>query len=230
MPPPRTAIGVLSGALYHLEQHPMPARFAGLAEEMLRRLAPAADLPFRAIYANTWLFGPVIKSQLAGAPSSNASIRTTTAETIVQGGVKENVLPTEARAVVNFRILPGDTVQSVADHVRETIDDPGVKVTVEPGAHDPSIVSPSDTDDFRTIQRAILAVFPEVPVVSPYLMLGATDARSYQGVTHNIYRFTPTVLEPADFERIHGINERISVDAYARSITFFIQIIRDSTH
>jgi len=229
MPPRHTAIGVLSRALYHLEQYPMPARFAGLAEEMLARLAPGADMPFRAVYANLWLFAPIVESQLAGAPTSNASIRTTTAETIVRGGVKDNVLPTEASAVVNFRILPGDTVQSVTDHVRDAIDDPGVKITVEPGAQDPSIISPADNDDFRTVQRTILEMFPEVAIVSPYLMLGATDSRSYQIVARNIYRFTPAVMEPDDFERIHGTNERMSVDGYARSIAFFVQIIRDST-
>ena len=229
MPPPHTAIGVLSRALYHLEQHPMPARFAGLAEEMLARLAPAAALPFRAVYANLWLFAPIVEPQLARVPTSNASIRTTTAETIVRGGVKDNVLPTEASAVVNFRILPGDTVQNVIDHVRDAIGDPGVKITVEPGAHDPSIISPADNDAFRTVQRTILEMFPEVAVVSPYLMLGATDSRSYQIVARNIYRFTPTVMEPDDFERIHGTNERMSIDAYARSIAFFVQLIRDST-
>ncbi len=229
MPPAHTAIGVVSRALYRLERHQMPARFAGLAQQMLCNLAPAADEPFRAVYANTWLFGPVIASQLARAPTSNAMIRTTTAETIVQGGVKDNVLPTGARAVVNFRILPGDTVESVSDHVREVIDDPDVKITVLPEAHDPSIVSGTDTEGFRMIRRTILEVFPEVSTVSPYLVVGATDSRSYQDVTHNIYRFTPVVTGSADLERIHGTNERLSVDGYAQSIAFFVQLIRNST-
>jgi carboxypeptidase PM20D1 len=230
MPPPHTAIGELSRALYRLELHPMPARFAGLAQEMLTQLAPAAAMPFRAVYANTWLFGPLLVSQLARAPTSNAMIRTTTAEDIVQGGVKDNVLPTGARAVVNFRILPGDTVASVTEHVRETIDDPGVTLTVPPDAHDPSLVSPTDTDDFRTLRQTIMQVFPEAAVVSPYLMLGATDSRSYQVVAQNIYRFSPVLATPADLERIHGTNERMSVDAYARSVAFFTQLIRNSTH
>ena len=208
----------------------MPARFAGLPEQMLSQLAPAAAMPFRAIYANTWLFGPLITGQLARAPTSNAMIRTTTAEDIVQGGIKDNVLPSEAHAIVNFRILPGDTVASVTEHVRLTIDDPGVTLTVQPAAQDPSEVSPTDTEDFRTIRDTIGQVFPEVAAVSPYLMLGATDSRSYQIVARNIYRFTPVVVMPTDLERIHGTNERLSVDAYGRSIAFFTQLIRNSTH
>jgi carboxypeptidase PM20D1 len=229
-PPAHTAIGELSRALVRLEAHPMPARFAGLPEQMLSQLAPAAAMPFRAIYANTWLFGPLITGQLARAPTSNAMIRTTTAEDIVQGGIKDNVLPSEAHAIVNFRILPGDTVASVTEHVRLTIDDPSVTLTVQRAAQDPSEVSPTDTDDFRTIRDTIGQVFPEVAAVSPYLMLGATDSRSYQIVARNIYRFTPVVVMPTDLERIHGTNERLSVDAYGRSIAFFTQLIRNSTH
>jgi carboxypeptidase PM20D1 len=229
MPPRHTAIGVLGHALYRLEQHQMPSRLTGLTEQMLTSVAPAAAMPFRAIFANTWLFGPAIVSQLGRSPSSNAMIRTTTAETIVQGGVKENVLPSEARAVVNFRILPGDTVQTVAEHVRSVIDDPQVTIAILPDAHDPSIVSSTDTDGFRNVRRTIYEVFPEVAAVSPYLVLGATDSRRYQSITHNIYRFTPTLLQAADLERIHGTNERLSVEAYARSVTFFAQLIRNST-
>jgi carboxypeptidase PM20D1 len=229
MPPPHTAIGVLSRALYRIEQHPMPSRFAGLARQMLESLAPAAAPPFRAVYANTWLFGPLIESQLARAPTSNAMIRTTTAETMVGGGVKENVLPTEASALINFRILPGDTVASVVEHVRSTIDDPEVKIRILPDGHDPSVVSDTETLGFHAIEQTVLQVFPEVAAVSPYLVLGATDSRRYQDVTADIYRFTPAVLMPEDLERIHGTNERMSVDGYAKSVVFFAQLIRNST-
>jgi carboxypeptidase PM20D1 len=228
MPPRHTAIGVLSRALYRLEQHQMPAHISGLAGTMLASLAPAAHMPYRAIYSNLWLFGPLIETQLANSPASNAMLRTTTAETMVEGGVKDNVLPVAARAVVNFRILPGDSVPSVVEHVRRTINDPRVGVDVLAGAHDPSVVSAIDNADFRTLRRSILEVFPEVAVVSPYLVVGATDSRSYQALTRNTYRFIPGTLGPGDAERLHGTNERVSVGGFATAVAFYAQLIQNS--
>ena len=77
-------------------------------------------MPFgqRVVFANLWLFAPLVEREMAKIPQTNAGIRTTTAPTIFAAGVKDNVLPATARAVVNFRILPGDTVDTVVEHVR----------------------------------------------------------------------------------------------------------------
>ena len=82
----------------------------------------------RAIYKNMWLFGPVVKHLLESSPDSNATLRTTAAATIIEAGTKDNVMPSHARAVVNFRLLPGDTVAGVTEHVRKVINDPRVKL------------------------------------------------------------------------------------------------------
>ena len=116
-PPRHTAIGILAAALTRLEDHPMPGRIAGPTREMADHLAPELWLPVRVVLANLWLFGPVLELAMSGRPPLDAMLRTTTAVTIVEGGVKENVLPGRARAVANFRILPGDTVDDVVAHV-----------------------------------------------------------------------------------------------------------------
>jgi carboxypeptidase PM20D1 len=113
MPPRETAVGALARAIERLEEHQMPERLDGPTRLMLEQLGPEFPYVQRMAVANLWLFGPLVERQLAAAPSTNASIRTTTAPTIFQAGVKDNVLPASARAVVNFRILPGDSVGSV---------------------------------------------------------------------------------------------------------------------
>jgi carboxypeptidase PM20D1 len=228
MPPDHTAIGILSYAIGRLEAHQFPARFKGLTEQMLITLAPAAKMPMRAVFANTWLFGPVISSALMGSPRTAATIRTTTAVTMIDGGVKENVLPSEAHAIVNFRILPGDTVDSVLEHVRRTIADDRISVRVLTG-REPTAAASTDTAGFHAIERSIFEAFPDVAAVAPILTLGGTDSRYYDQLTPNIYRFTPTVMRPDDLGRFHGIDERISVDGYARAVGFYLQLVRNAS-
>ena len=102
---------------------------SGPTRELLAYVGP--EMPFvpRMLLANTWLFGPLIERQFAASPSSDAMLRTTTAPTIFEGSIKDNVLPIRARAVVNFRIFPGETSESVAERVRSLIDDSRVQIT-----------------------------------------------------------------------------------------------------
>lgn len=118
MPPPHTAIGVLSAAITRLEAEQMPGNMDGVMRQMFEHLGPEMPFARRLVMANLWLFRPLVERQLARRPAANALLRTTTAATLIEGGVKDNILPARARAVVNFRIRPGDTIASVTDHVR----------------------------------------------------------------------------------------------------------------
>ena len=126
MPPPHTPIGVLSAAIEQLERAQMPAHVGAAMDGAVAFLGPEMPFGERVVFANLWLFGPLVAREMAQRPQTNAIIRTTTAPTIFDSGVKENILPASARAVVNFRILPGDTVATVVEHVRRTIDDPTI--------------------------------------------------------------------------------------------------------
>ena len=119
MPAPETAIGILSLAIAKLELSPMPARLE-IIEFMMSYLGSALPFTKRMLFANTWLFGGLLKKELVKSPIMNASMRTTTAPTIINAGNKDNVLPSKAEAVVNFRILPGDDLRSVYEMVLET--------------------------------------------------------------------------------------------------------------
>lgn len=226
MPPFDTAIGILSRAIARLEARPMPPRFDRLAEQRLTALAPEMSFPRRLVLANLWLFRPLVVRALASTPATNALLRTTTAPTMLSAGVKENVLPERASALVNFRILPGDSIAGVLDHVRRTLADPRVEVSLT-GDHsgEPSPISSTQTLGFDAIARAVREVSPETIVV-PGLVLGATDARHYQKLSSAVYRFLPVCLGPDDLPRVHGANERVAIENYRRAARIYIQLLR----
>jgi carboxypeptidase PM20D1 len=156
-------------------------------------------------------------------------IRTTTAVTIIEGGTKENVLPTEARAVVNFRILPGDSVAGVLAHVRRVIDDPRVQADLTTGfTAEPSPVSSTLSSSFGVLERTIREVVPGA-IVAPYLVVVVTDARHYGALSRSVFRFLPVRLQAPDLPRMHGIDERIAIPDYERAIRFYRQLIRNAS-
>jgi carboxypeptidase PM20D1 len=229
MPPRQTAVGVLSRAVARLEEEPMPADLRGGSRALFDFVGPEMPLGMRLVFANLWLFEPLVVRQLSAQPSTNAAVRTTTAATMFEGSVKDNVLPARARAVVNFRILPGDSVEGVLAHVRRVVDDPRVKVSAQGFMSEPSPVSRTDSEAWGVLQRSIRQVFPET-LVAPYLMVGATDARYFTGLSDSVYRFMPLHLERADLARLHGKDERISVQGYAGAVRFYAQYLRNATH
>jgi carboxypeptidase PM20D1 len=230
MPPPHTAIGELAKALTRLEAQPMSGRIRGATADCFAFLVP--ELPFakRMLLANLWLFEPVAVHLLSASPESNATVRTTTAETVIAGGVKDNVLPQEATATVNFRILPGDSIAAVEAHVREAIDDPGITIRRVGGtAAEPSTESRADGVGFHLLSQTVREVFPGV-IVAPNLLSGATDSRHYARLCPLRYRFAPMRMGPADIGRIHGTDERIGVQNFAEVVRFYAQLLRNGAH
>jgi carboxypeptidase PM20D1 len=222
-PPRQTAIGILAAAIAALEQSPLPARVrGGTFERLVDHLAPQVGLGRRLLLANLWLIGPLIPLVSPDVPILDAMIRTTTAATIVRGGVKSNVLPREAEAVVNFRILPGDSVQGVLAHVRRSIEDERVSVGLadEVAGDEPSSVSPDDGPAFRGIARAVAAVYPDA-VSAPYLVVGGTDARHYTRLGDAVYRLLPFRVGEEALRLAHGTDERVSVENLGRGVRFY---------
>ena len=203
----------------------MPGGIDGLVEDMLIYIGPEMPFVQRMAMANLWLFGPVVESMFEAAPATNALLRTTTAPTIIQAGNKANVLPQVARATINFRLAPGDSIQDVVDHVREVIADERIALEVVSGT-EASPVSDPASPWFGVIQRSIRQLIPEA-IVAPGIMVGGTDAKHYQGLSKNVYRFAPIWLKPEDLDRLHGLNERISTKNYTLAIQFYTQVIRN---
>jgi carboxypeptidase PM20D1 len=228
-PPEQTNIGVLAEAVSELEENPFPARFEGPARLMFDYLAPEMPFGQRMVFANLWLFRPVVERFLAASPQTAAMIRTTTAPTIISGGVKANVLPINARALVNHRIRPGETRESVLERDRRIIDDERVQVRIFGEENvDPSPVSDTEGPAFQLLVRTIRQTLAgERVVVAPFLVPGGTDAKYYSGRSRNVLRFIPAVLSPEAMELAHGTNERMSVEGLVSSIRFFQQLIRN---
>ena len=224
MPPNETAIGILSRAVERVEHQPMPARLDGASAALFDALAPEMSFGMKVLFANQWLTRPLILRVLARQPSTNAGIRTTTAATIIRGGDKENVLAPSASAVINFRLLPGDSQDDVLAHVTSAVDD--ARVSVAPyrtAGVSASRVSSTTSPEFLTLGRAIRATLPGV-LVAPYLTVGATDGRRYEAVAANIYRFLP-IDQPGATELLHGPNEHIEINAYLNLIRAYGAII-----
>ncbi|WP_228892466.1 M20 family peptidase [Pseudoduganella aquatica] len=226
MPPPYTAVGRVSRAVARLEEQPMAASLDGPGGAGLLALAPALPFSMRAGLANSWLLEPVLVRQLAASNTTNAMIRTTTAPTMISGGVKDNVLPADAKAVVNFRLAPGDTVAKVQAHVVRAIADPLVKVAVDGAtAAEASPVADRNGPGYQLISAALAAVAPEA-LVTPGLVVAGTDSRHYSRVSDAAYRFLPVRMKPSDIARIHGTDERISIANYGELIAFYQSLMR----
>jgi len=150
---------------------------------------------------------------------------------MLASGAKENVLPASASAVINYRLLPGDSVQGIVSNIRQVVDDKRVNIAPLPSANPATSVSATDTAGYKAIESTVRAVFAsEDVIVAPYLTVGATDARHFAEVAENQYRLLPILFDAADLQRIHGLNERIRVDEYLRMIQFYTGLLVELTN
>ncbi|MBA1145880.1 M20/M25/M40 family metallo-hydrolase [Ectothiorhodospiraceae bacterium WFHF3C12] len=226
MPPRNTAVGILGSALHRLERNPMPTRVTPPVDALFAYTAPHMPLVQRTAVANRWLLSGLLIPQLTSSPQGNAMVRTTLAPTVMRAGVKDNVLPARARALVNARLLPGATPDAVLDHVRSVIDDDRVKVELREGYEAPPVAR-VDAPGFRDIAGVVRGQFPEA-VVAPSLLVATTDSRHYRDVVRDIYRFRPTRLDAERLETIHGRDERISVESVAQTTAFYRHLLREA--
>lgn len=225
-PARESAIIVLNRALNRIVDNQMKARISEPVNDFIRYVGPEMPFYAKAIFANKWLFRGIILKIYEGGNNSNALVRTTTAPTIFHAGIKDNVVPTKAEAVINFRILPGETSADVINHIKEVMDDDRIKITELDDLRQPAPVSPVDALGFDIIHRTIRQVYPEA-LVAPTMMIAASDGRKYLGVSRNIYNFAPIIVTSEDLARTHGLNERNKIEYYLRGIGFYYQLIRN---
>ena len=215
-PPRENTIGMLAQAIVDLENNQRPYKMVKPVDYQFEYMAP--ELPFmqKIAFANPWLFKKPILEAL--------NAHTTTAPTIIDGGVKNNVIPTVAEATINFRILPGETIETTQEHIENTISD---KIKVEPVGFltNPSPVSGIDSEAYKTLEQTIRDMFPN-SIVVPGLIGGGTDARYFYDISDDVYRFYPIRLGPESMTRFHGIDEKISKENYKEIIEFSYHLIK----
>ncbi len=228
MPPRHTAIGLLARAITRLESHPFPPRVGEIPVMTLDRLMPELPLYLRIALGNTRLASVLMKAASRWFAPLSAMVRTTTAATMIHGGTKDNVLPQEARATINLRLLPGETSESALSRVRKVIDDRRVSVKISGLAENPTRTSDLGRPGFRILERTITESFPEA-VILPYLVVGMTDSRHYGRVSDSVFRFCPVRGGKEEQDLPHGTDERIKLDNFIEFIEFYVRLIENSS-
>ncbi|PJJ72652.1 carboxypeptidase PM20D1 [Diaminobutyricimonas aerilata] len=219
-PPTLPATARLARAITRLQRRPFPARLDAPTRAMVARLAPHATGPLRTVFRAVRVTAPLVCAVLARAtPETRAMVRTTQAVTELTGSPAANVLAQQATASVNIRIAVGSSVDEVVRHVRRAIRDDAVEVEVV-HATEPSPVSPSEGPAWGLLEAVIGEVYPDA-IVTPYVMLQASDSRHFTRISDAVYRFLPFDLTTAERASIHAADERIRVDTFLRAVRFF---------
>ncbi len=219
-----TAVSIVSRAVLAVNDEPYPLEIDADMVKFLHAIAPEMPFAQRLALANLWLTKPIIAKTLGESPTTAAALRTTTAPTMIDGGVKVNVLPQNASAVVNYRIHPRDSVAGVKARAERQVAALGVAVEALGGV-EPSPQSSTTSAAYKAIAEATRDVFGAVPV-APFLTLQGTDSRHYVSAADDNYRFTPFVYEPDDLKRIHGTDERLKIEDLVRGVSWYEAFIR----
>lgn len=226
-PAPHTPVGKLSRACVRMESHPFKFRVTEPARKMFDTLGRRSTFVYRVIFANLWLFKPVLDvlTKKTGG-ELNAIVRTTVAFTQMEGSKGMNVIPPEARMVSNLRLLPGDTMDSAFEYIKRTVNDKDVNVRIIDGMN-PSRISVVGGEPWERLKSAISCTWQGV-VVSPYPMVACSDARHWGQISDRVYRFSAMALSKEERSYIHGNNERVPIETVARTVEFYIRLMRKS--
>lgn len=225
-PKDHTNIGRIASAIAKLEDTQFKGDLKGPGEDLFEYVAPEMSFAMKYVFANKVIFEPIIEQILLQQPATAALIRTTIAPTIFQAGEQYNALPEKAMAIINHRLMPGDSLEDVKTFIEDTIKDDAIKVTVT--GSEASKVSSINGWEFKSIQQAARNVYNNA-IIAPYLMFAGSDARHYDSISKNTYRFLPVQITSEDLNRMHGTNEHISKDNFIQAIKFYAEIIKESS-
>lgn len=213
----------IARAITRIERSPMPASVPEPTVELFRRMAPHAPLPLRALMSGAERIKPLLtRALLAAGPEPASMVRTSFAVTTLSGSPALNVIAATAKAGVNVRIMVGDTVAGVQEHLRRTIKDDQVEIRVVE-EQEPSPISPRD-DAFALIESTIAELFPDA-VPAPYVMMAATDARHFTEICERVYRFAPFRMTKAQRQAIHSYDEHLGIDAFLDGVRWYRTLI-----
>tara|TARA_Y100000994_G_scaffold53425_1_gene42882 strand:- start:2310 stop:3779 length:1470 start_codon:yes stop_codon:yes gene_type:complete len=228
MPSNSTAIGKLSKAINNLEKFQMKPKITPALEHFFSYIGPELDQKNQFIISNMTLLSSSIINELVKDPVTASMVRTTIAPTMINAGVKPNILPSEAKAVINFRILQGDNIKKIKEHINKIVNDKDIEVEILASEEhsNPSRLSNVNSPSFNIIHKTIKELYHDV-FVAPGLVVATTDSRYYESISKDIYRFVPLILNSEELSMIHGYNEKISISTYLDMIQFYIQLIKN---
>lgn len=224
--PPRFSATVrLARAIGRLNAKPFPASLSKTTLEMISTIGAHTRRPVRWLFSNAGLSRPLLLALLARlSDETRAIVRTTQAVTMLQGSQAVNVLAEQAVATVNIRIAVGSSAAETVDHVRRAVRDKQVRIAVLQ-SNEPSPVSPTSGPAWQAITETIVEVFPGT-IVTPYVMLAASDSRQYTRISDFVYRFSPFEMSKDERGTLHAIDERMHVSTFFAGIRFYDQLLR----
>ncbi len=160
------------------------------------------------------------------SPEWNSMLRDSIAPTILQAGIRSNVVPSEARANLNIRLLPGNTIEPLIEELKKVVNDPQIRFEVERAVFPPSPPSSIDGELYQTFERVTSQVFPGA-VLLPYMSTGGTDSSQLR--LHNVqaYGLLPFPLTEADDERMHADDERIPLEAFRKGVEYLYRLVEE---
>lgn len=235
-PPKESNIGILAKAITKLEDAQFPYRIHPAVRHQYRYRGPELDEAKQAMFAAV-AFGrdderteleQAFIDEMAEQQVTRAMLHTTIAVTMFNAGIKDNVLPPAATAVVNFRPMPGDTPEVIIEHVKKAIDDHRITVKDISASTPATNVADPGGDGYRLLEKMIRQTWGNDLIVSPFFVIGGSDSKHFKArpFAPDVYTFTGIQLESmAEFAGFHGVNERIRVDEYGRTIGFFYQLM-----
>ena len=218
------AINRVAEALHRLAQQPMDAVLTAPTLDMLTTLAPSMGTLGRFVLSRPDLFGALIKRQLLGSVETRSLVQTSITPTMLNAGVKENVVARVATAVVNVRPIPGNSVEACIEHIQRVTEGLGISATIIAEATGASPVSRSDVAAYRAVESAIGAIFPDA-LIAPGLAVAATESRFYSDLTQANFRFMPYRLDKSNVRSIHGVDERMDIDNLHEMVKFFVTLL-----
>lgn len=224
MPPAKSSLIYAAEIIEKLNENQFPARIISPIASFFDNIGNEMNFFARMAIANQWILKPLLLKTMEKTPASNALVRTTTAVTMTKGSDAPNVLSSESVVTVNFRILPGDSVADVMEHVKKICEGYDVDIEVI-SQREPSGISPIDARGFEVIKEKIAQIYPEA-IVTSYITIGGTDAYKYQIVSDHIYRLLPLELNQYEQRTIHNENEYISFENFGKVQWYFKEIMR----
>ncbi|WP_238385269.1 M20/M25/M40 family metallo-hydrolase [Nesterenkonia muleiensis] len=221
-----TAVARIGRAVGRLTPSTFPPKAPEAVTRMLQVLSERATGPgqraLKLLGSSSFLTGQALPRV---GPEAAALVRTTVAATRIEGGTADNVLPSSASAVLNLRLIPGDTTEGAVERARNRIDDALIDLELISGS-DPSPQSPAEGPQFHALAEAVRASYPEA-LPAPYLMMQASDARHFHRFAPAVYRFAPLEMSAEQRRSIHGVDERVHTDSLVRGTLFHRQLIRN---
>ena len=226
MPPKETAVTELAKAIRQLNK---PKHFKlTLTEGVIKMFNTVTkyskSFAIRMIFANLWLFSPLVKKMAKSSGGELLSLmKTTQAFTMMQGSEAINVLPSEAKVGINYRLLTGQTSEKTINKIKKVIKNDAIEVTPLYVSEPPPL---SHCDQhYQKIVETIEETFEDT-IATPYLMMATTDSRHYHQISENVYRFSPMRLSKEALKTIHGVNEKVPKAVFLECVKFYINLLK----